>query len=99
MLTGLILIPLLGALTLAPMNESTPLQISQVKRIALLTTVITFILSMVMWGNFDSGSSSYQFTAEYNQLAYCHMHIGVDGLSLYFVLLTTFTLPICILAS
>ena len=99
MLTGLILIPLLGALTLAPMRESTPLQISRVKRIALLTTVATFILSMIMWSYFDSSSSTYQFTAEYNQLSYLHMHIGVDGLSLYFVLLTTFTLPICVLAS
>ena len=99
MLTALILIPLLGALILAPMSESTPLQISQVKRVALLTTVVTFILSMVMWGEFDSSSSQYQFTVEYNQLSYLHMHMGVDGLSLYFVLLTTFTMPICVLAS
>lgn len=48
MLTGLILIPILGALILAPMNESTPLQISRVKRVALLVTVVTFRLSMVM---------------------------------------------------
>lgn len=99
MLTGLILIPFLGAITLATMSETTPLQILRVKRIALLITVVTFILSMIMWGEFDSGSSQYQFTAEYNQLSYCHMRIGVDGLSLYFVLLTTFTLPICVLAS
>ena len=99
MLTALLLIPLLGALTLAPMSESTPLQISRVKRVALLTTVVTFILSMIMWGEFDSSSSQYQFTVEYNQLSYLHMHMGVDGLSLYFVLLTTFTMPICILAS
>jgi len=99
MLTALILIPFLGALTLAPMSESTPLQISRVKRVALLTTVVTFILSMIMWGEFDSSSSQYQFTVEYNQLSYLHMHMGVDGLSLYFVLLTTFTMPICILAS
>ena len=99
MITALILIPLLGALILAPMSETTPLQISQVKRVALLTTVVTFILSMVMWGEFDSSSSQYQFTVEYNQLSYLHMHMGVDGLSLYFVLLTTFTMPICVLAS
>ena len=99
MITALILIPLLGAFTLAPMSESTPLQISRVKRVALLTTVVTFILSMIMWGEFDSSSSQYQFTVEYNQLSYLHMHMGVDGLSLYFVLLTTFTMPICILAS
>jgi NADH-ubiquinone oxidoreductase chain 4 len=99
MLTGLLLIPLLGALMLAPMNETTSSEISRVKRVALLTTVVTFILSMIMWGEFDSSSSAYQFTAEYNQLSYLHMHIGVDGLSLYFVLLTTFTMPVCVLAS
>ncbi|GAA5993129.1 hypothetical protein JCM5350_004654 [Sporobolomyces pararoseus] len=87
------------------MSETTPQQISQVKRVALLTTVVTFILSMVMWGEFDSSSSQYQFTVEYLagetglQLSYLHMHMGVDGLSLYFVLLTTFTMPICVLAS
>jgi len=48
MLTGLLLIPLLGALILAPMNETTPSDISRVKRVALLTTVVTFILSMIM---------------------------------------------------
>lgn len=99
MLTALLLIPLLGALTLAPMTESTPQQISRIKRVALLTTVVTFALSMIMWGEFDSSSSQYQFTVEYNTLSFLHMHMGVDGLSLYFVLLTTFTLPICILAS
>lgn len=48
MLTSLILIPLLGAIILAPMSEITPLQISRVKRVALLTTVVTFIVSMLM---------------------------------------------------
>lgn len=48
MLTALISIPLLGALALAPMGEKTPQQISQVKRVALLTTVVTFALSMVI---------------------------------------------------
>jgi NADH-ubiquinone oxidoreductase chain 4 len=89
----------MGALVLAPMSEDTPLQQSRVKRFALIVTLVTFAISMVMWSSFDPSSSQYQFTAEYNQLNYLHMHIGVDGLSLYFVLLTTFTLPICLLAS
>jgi len=99
MLTSLMLVPLMGALVLAPMSEDTPLQQSRVKRFALIVTLVTFAISMVMWSSFDSSSSQYQFTAEYNQLNFLHMHIGVDGLSLYFVLLTTFTLPICLLAS
>ncbi len=99
MLTTLILIPLVGALMLAPMNETSDLDRSRIKRITLLTTVVTFIISMILWGEFDSSSSQYQFTVEYHQLRFLHMHLGIDGLSLYFVLLTTLTLPICILAS
>ena len=99
MLTTLILIPLLGALILAPMSETNSLDISRIKRVTLLTTVVTFIVSIIIWGEFDSSSAQYQFTVEYNHLQFLHMHLGIDGLSLYFVLLTTFTLPICILAS
>lgn len=57
------------------------------------------MVSLVLWGEFDSNSSQYQFTTEFGNISFCHLHIGVDGLSLYFVLLTTFTMPICILAS
>ena len=57
MLTALLLIPIVGAIILAPMNETTPAQISSVKRVALMTTVIAFIVSMVMWSSFDSSSS------------------------------------------
>jgi NADH:ubiquinone oxidoreductase subunit 4 (subunit M) len=48
MLTTLILIPLLGSLILAPMSETTHSDISRIKRVALLTTVVTFIVSMIM---------------------------------------------------
>ena len=99
MIISLILLPLIGGLLLIPMNEESAESASQIKRLALLITVLTFILSMIIWGEFDSNSSEYQFTAEYTKLAYCHMHVGIDGLSLYFVLLTTFTMPMCILAS
>ena len=116
MLTSLIFIPLLGALVLFSMSESTPLEVSRIKRVALLTTVITFVLSMIMWAEFDSNSSAYQFTQSFSTapmsqtttestVNFLHSfdvskaHIGIDGLSLYFVLLTTFTLPLCLLAS
>lgn len=69
------------------------------KKLALLFTLLNFVVSLVLWGEFDSNSSQYQFTSDWGQLSFCHFHIGVDGLSLYFVLLTTFTMPICILAS
>jgi NADH-ubiquinone oxidoreductase chain 4 len=99
MLTLLLIIPLVGALMLAPMQGNTVQSESQMKRLALGTSLINFVLSIVLWGEFDSSTSEYQFTQEFNQVNFCHLHIGVDGISLYFVLLTTFITPICILSN
>lgn len=104
MLTSLLIIPILGILALSPMQEGSAAfgvknTNSRMKQIALFVTLLNFVVSLVMWGEFDSNSSEYQFTTEFNQVSFCHLHIGIDGLSLYFVLLTTFTMPICILAS
>ena len=49
--------------------------------------------------NFDSSISIYQFVYSFKELSYCHLNIGVDGLSIYFVLLTTFITPIAILSN
>ena len=99
MLTLLLIIPLIGALLLAPFQGDSLKSESQIKRLALGTSLIPFILSIILWGEFDSSTSEYQFTQEFNQLNFCHLHIGVDGISLYFVLLTTFITPICILSN
>lgn len=98
MLTLLLIIPLVGALMLAPMQGNTLQSESQMKRVALGTSLINFVLSIVLWGEYSS-TSEYQFTQEFNQVNFCHLHIGVDGISLYFVLLTTFITPICILSN
>jgi len=39
---------------------------------------------------FDSSTNQIQFVYEYNQLSFCHFNLGIDGISLYYVLLTTF---------
>ncbi|CBQ72563.1 NADH:ubiquinone oxidoreductase chain 4 (mitochondrion) [Sporisorium reilianum SRZ2] len=99
MLTLLLIIPMIGALMLAPMQGNTLQSESQMKRVALGTSLINFVLSILLWSEFDSSTSEYQFTQEFNQVNFCHLHIGVDGISLYFVLLTTFITPICILSN
>src|SRR5215510_5829527 len=99
MLAALLIIPLLGALAISPIQEGSTKNNSRMKQIALLTTVITFLLSIVLWGGFDSNSSQYQFVQEFNSLSFCHFHVGVDGISIYFVLLTTFVMVPSILAN
>jgi len=94
MLTALLLIPIVGALIMLPINN-----IKQIKQIGLITAIINFTLSLLLWVRFDSGSLQYQFVQEFNTLNFCHLHIGIDGISLYFVLLTTFITPLCLLAN
>lgn len=99
MLTALLIIPLLGSFALLPIAEGTVAGDSRMKRIALFTALVNFVLSIVLWGEFDSSATQYQFVQEFNNLSFCHFHIGIDGISLYFVLLTTFITPICILSN
>jgi proton-translocating NADH-quinone oxidoreductase chain M len=95
MLTILILIPIIGSLIIMPMND----QKDQMRKIALNTTIINFIVSLFIWFNFDSNTTQYQFVTEFNSLQFCHLNFGIDGISLYFVLLTTFISPIAILSN
>jgi len=71
----------------------------RMKQVALFASLVNFIISMVMWAQFDSSVSHYQFQEEFTQISFCHLHLGIDGISLYFVLLTTFITPICILSN
>ncbi|MBU3970674.1 MAG: NADH-quinone oxidoreductase subunit M [Alphaproteobacteria bacterium] len=67
--------------------------------LALLTTVVTLAVSAVLVLTFDSSSAAYQFVERYVWFAGAEYHMGVDGISILFVLLTAFLMPICILAS
>ena len=98
MLSLLLIIPILGSMLLIPVSEGVDNQ-SKMKKIALITSLINFILSIYLWLQFDSSSSQYQFVYEFNELSFCHLNIGVDGLSIYFVLLTTFITPVALLSN
>jgi NADH-quinone oxidoreductase subunit M len=67
--------------------------------VALATTVVTFALSLVMIAGFDSKAAGFQFTESTPWFSVLHYAMGVDGISVLFVLLTTFLMPMCIVAS
>src|SRR5258706_559722 len=103
MLTLLLLIPLFGSLIILPMSNSLESK-KTIKKIALTTSLINFFISLFLWYEFDSSSAAlgggqFQFVSEFNQLSFCHLNFGVDGISLYFVLLTTFVTPIALLSN
>src|SRR6266481_2216409 len=99
MITLLLLIPLIGCLILLPIEENSIMAKNKLKKIALSISLLNLIVSILMWLEFDSNVSEYQFVYEFNQLSFCHLNVGIDGISLYFVLLTTFITPLCLLSN
>ena len=67
--------------------------------IALWTTLLTFVVSVVIWANFDKSQADFQFVEESPWLGPIKYKLGVDGISVLFVVLTAFLMPLCILAS
>ena len=94
----LLLIPLIGSILILPLEDNKKNE-QKMKNIAIITAIVNFIVSIFLWAEFDSSSSDYQFVFEFNQLSFCHFNIGVDGISLYYVLLTTFITPVAILSN
>ena len=69
------------------------------KSIALITSLFNFLISIFLWLEFDSSTTQYQFVTDFNQFNYLNLNFGIDGISLYFVLLTTFITPVCLLSN
>jgi NADH-quinone oxidoreductase subunit M len=89
-------LPLVGALLIAAQNEKA---VGNIRLIALYTTTITFGLSLLIWWNFDKSTAAFQFVEEAAWLGPIKYKMGVDGISVLFVILTTFLMPLCILAA
>jgi NADH-ubiquinone oxidoreductase chain 4 len=99
MITLLLIVPIIGSLILIPIKENKFNDNRLMKNIALTTSLFNFIISIIIWIEFDSSTSQYQFVYEFNQLSFCHFNLGVDGLSLAFILVTTFITPVALLSN
>ena len=68
--------------------------------VALGVTTLTFLVSLLIWWNFDPSNPGFQFVEEAEWPGgFMSYRMGVDGISMLFVILTTFLMPFCILAS
>lgn len=101
MLISLIVIPILGSFCI--LFNDRKISNSIIKQIALFTTILNFLIIIVIWSQFDSSQTQYQFQnqifGEKQNYNFYNFNVGIDGISLYFVLLTTFIIPICILSN
>ncbi|HEV2490816.1 MAG TPA: NADH-quinone oxidoreductase subunit M [Candidatus Acidoferrales bacterium] len=97
-LSVLTFFPLLGMFALLLLKGDDHIWI---RRLALVTSVVEFLLSLFLLRRFDSGVAGYQFQEYYDWIPglHIHYHMGVDGISLFLVILTTFLTPLAVLCS
>jgi len=99
-LSTLLLIPIFGSITILFINSNDDIGKRNIKTVALYTSIVNFIVSLLLWINFDKLTSSFQYVEQYYWLSEnITFHVGVDGISIFLIILTTFLMPFCILTS
>ena len=94
-------LPLIGAVFIFNIRGDKDVVAQNARYAGLWTSLFTFVLSLYMLARFDGSSAEFQFEEHFMWLPKLHISyaLGVDGISVFFVLLSTFLTPICILAS
>lgn len=97
----LLLVPLFGVFLVSTgmSYETSTLNIKRIKSIALITSIINLFISLFIYILFDFSNNQFQFVQEHHEVSYYDLYLGVDGLSIYFVLLTTIIMPIALLSN
>ena len=98
MLTSLVLVPLAGSVLVLLTGQGRD---RLARRVSLVVSLAAFALSLVMWARFDPASADYQMVEQHRWLPDFGIsyHVGIDGISLLLVVLTTFLTPIALLCS
>ena len=94
-------LPLIGAVLILFLRGEAEAVARNARFLALWTSLITLLVSLVLWVRFDRASADFQFVelADWIPAFGIRYHMGVDGISMLFVLLSTLLTPICVLAS
>ena len=96
-LSAIIFIPFIGAFFIFITNGNQKNVEKNSKNVAIFTSIVNFFLSIFLWFSFDSSKSDFQFVEKKVWIeGFFNFHLGVDGISILFILLTTFITPICI---
>ncbi len=100
-LSLLIFVPLFGVFLVLTGPNDPEISGRNARTVALWTSCVVFLMSLFVWFGFDTTTADFQFVekAEWMPQFGITYHVGIDGISMLFVMLTTLLTPICILAS
>ncbi len=98
LLTYLLMVPLIGSVLLLFFNKNKE---NLIRYFGVFISAVTFIISLIIYFGFDPENSGFQFVHKFNWIENLNIsyHIGIDGMSLLLVLLTTFITPLTLISS
>jgi len=105
LLLSLLFIPLIGIFSIVTnlyslfINFNYYIYLRIIKLIALSASIINFIISLVIFIFFDFSYNQFQFVQEPYDIMGYNIYLGIDGISIYFILLTTIIMPIALLSN
>ena len=99
-LSAIIFIPLIGALFILVTRGNSKNVEKNYKYVAIFSSLSNFILALYLWFIFDPTTSEFQFVETRNWISgFINFQLGIDGISILFILLTTFIIPLCIFSA
>ncbi len=97
----ILIIPLLSIFLISTTisYDLTIINLKRLKITALATSIINMFVCLLIYILFDFTSNQFQFVQEYHEITSFDFYLGLDGLNIYFVLLTTIIIPLCLLSN
>ena len=97
-LSSLILLPTIGAIFLFFTRDNKENNLTA-KYVSLFTSIVNFLISIYLWVSFDQTTSNFQFIEDRTWIeGFVNYKVGIDGISILFIILTTFITPLCIIS-
>ena len=96
LLIGLLILPIVGIFLVLSLSN---FNVKLIKVTALTISILNLFISLILFILFDFSNNQYQFVQEYRQWDNFQIYLGVDGVSIYFILLTTIIIPISLLSN
>ena len=98
-LSSLILLPLVGSLFVLFIKDNASKNYQNIKYVSLFVSFANFLISVYLWYQFDNSTSEFQFIESKQWLkGFVNYKVGIDGISILFILLTTLITPLCIIS-
>ena len=97
LLSSLAIVPILGTILVASLDSDK--SIFYAKIIALVTSILNLIISLILFIIFNNSTNQFQYVQEHYNVQLFDIYLGVDGISIFFVLLTTIIMPIALLSN